>query len=267
MASGGAANAAPVVATSEFAPETQASWMYVQQVQATDPNGDLVGYALVDAPPGMAILSLMGVIYWAPTLEQVRDEPYQVTVLVSDGKDYTLVNYSLKVVAPPPGLYAITPEALERAKSLAVAPPSGTPPATAAPAPASGAAGPVAVTPSAEVAVTPEAAVTAVTEEAAPGEAPGRDASLLAANLARLRELTSLQWLGVVLLLGVLLYGVYGNRRALAEWWSKPAPAKSTAKGASPRPAPSAQPTKPQSPSTPMRSPTEELPPIQYWQE
>ena len=57
---------------------------YTYEVEATDPNGDILTYALTVHPAGMTINSTTGVISWTPTEAQIG--AIEVVVEVSDGR-------------------------------------------------------------------------------------------------------------------------------------------------------------------------------------
>ncbi|RME59507.1 hypothetical protein D6779_04020 [Candidatus Parcubacteria bacterium] len=114
-------NEPPVVQNKVLAASAPANWVYVYDLRGVDPDGDPLSYSLVRAPEGMQILSLKGTLYWVPTLRDVRSEPYEVVVKVSDGKTATFVRYFLKVYAPPTGYYAVLPSG-PSASTIAEAP-------------------------------------------------------------------------------------------------------------------------------------------------
>lgn len=58
--------------------------LYAYDVNATDPDGDTLTYALTVKPSGMTINTSTGAISWTPTSVQVGD--YNVTVVVTDGE-------------------------------------------------------------------------------------------------------------------------------------------------------------------------------------
>jgi len=76
-----AANAAPQI-TSTALTTAAVGAAYVYDVNATDPNGDTLTYALTQAPSGMTIQSTTGLVAWTPTAAQAGTQ--SVTVRVSD---------------------------------------------------------------------------------------------------------------------------------------------------------------------------------------
>jgi len=81
--SDGSTNAAPEITST---PPTGATvdQLYLYAVQATDPDGDPLTFALTTAPTGMVIDPTSGLIEWTPTATQTGDHP--VTVTVTDGR-------------------------------------------------------------------------------------------------------------------------------------------------------------------------------------
>ncbi len=75
---------------------------YTYDVEATDPDGDTLSYALTQAPPGMTIDTITGVIGWIPGGAHLGS--HDVTVRVSDGnggvdeQSFTLVVSAAPVV-------------------------------------------------------------------------------------------------------------------------------------------------------------------------
>jgi len=72
---------------------------YTYDVDATDPEGDILTYSLT-TPAGMTINSATGVISWLPTFAQVGDN--DVTVVVSDGDLSVVQNFTITVSKPTP---------------------------------------------------------------------------------------------------------------------------------------------------------------------
>ena len=74
-------NAAPQI-TSTAVTSATAGVAYSYDVNATDSNGDVLGYALTQAPSGMSIDALSGLIAWTPSATQAGSQA--VSVRVSD---------------------------------------------------------------------------------------------------------------------------------------------------------------------------------------
>ena len=77
--------------------------LYTYDVNATDPDVDILTYALAVNPLGMTINSSTGVISWTPTSNQIGD--YNVTVEVTDG-EFTdsqsfIITVQLTVIVKP----------------------------------------------------------------------------------------------------------------------------------------------------------------------
>ena len=72
-------NSAPVIESDPITTAKEGA-VYTYDVEATDPNGDVLTYSLTTSPNGMAINSATGVISWTPTTA----ENFEVTVEVSD---------------------------------------------------------------------------------------------------------------------------------------------------------------------------------------
>jgi hypothetical protein len=68
---------------------------YVYDVEATDPNGDILTYSLVVFPDGMTIYSSTGVISWTPIVDQIGN--YEVSIEVSDGELFVTQNFTITV--------------------------------------------------------------------------------------------------------------------------------------------------------------------------
>ena len=79
----------PIIATSTEA--------YSYDVNATDPDNDILAFSLVTNPTGMSIHATTGIISWAPTDAQATSTPHLVTVQVSDGQHATTTSYSILV--------------------------------------------------------------------------------------------------------------------------------------------------------------------------
>ena len=72
-------NSAPVIESDPITTAKEGA-VYTYDVEATDPNGDVLTYSLTTSPNGMAINSATGVISWTPTTAG----NFEVTVEVSD---------------------------------------------------------------------------------------------------------------------------------------------------------------------------------------
>jgi len=75
---------------------------YNYDVNATDPENDILTYSLVTFPSGMTINSSDGVIDWTPTLAQVGN--HWVAVAVSDGETSDYQQYAIRVSPSDNGL-------------------------------------------------------------------------------------------------------------------------------------------------------------------
>ena len=73
---------------------------YVYDVNATDPNNDVLTYSLTAYPSGMTISSANGVIIWVPTLTQVGNN--SVIVEVTDGALSDTQGFTITVSKPTP---------------------------------------------------------------------------------------------------------------------------------------------------------------------
>ncbi|MCP4171811.1 MAG: PKD domain-containing protein, partial [Fuerstiella sp.] len=81
-----------------FEQETLPSDMYIYNVEADDPDNDILTYTLKNSPDGMAIDPATGVITWTPTGEHTGI--HNVSVEVSDGRDGTdIQHYTLRVLS------------------------------------------------------------------------------------------------------------------------------------------------------------------------
>ena len=99
----------PPVATST--PDTVAAeeQLYTYLVEATDPNGDAVSFALEDGPPGLSV-SASGLVQWTPTQEDVGST--LVAVRLEDPKGAASTHrYALQVlnVNDPPTITSQAP--------------------------------------------------------------------------------------------------------------------------------------------------------------
>ncbi len=73
---------------------------YVYDVEATDPDGDVLTYSITTKPAGMTINSVTGLIWWIPTLAQVGFQ--EVTVMVTDGVLIDTQGFTIVVSKPTP---------------------------------------------------------------------------------------------------------------------------------------------------------------------
>ena len=70
---------------------------YVYNVEATDPDGDILTYSLITKPMGMTINPATGSIKWTPKTEG----NYAVVVKVSDGDFYIIQSFTIVVSESP----------------------------------------------------------------------------------------------------------------------------------------------------------------------
>ena len=75
----------------------QVGTAYSYQVQATDTDGEPLGYALTTAPPGMTI-SATGLITWTPEAQGA----FSVALNVTDGRGGSASQSDIVTVAPSP---------------------------------------------------------------------------------------------------------------------------------------------------------------------
>jgi len=73
---------------------------YLYDVNATDPEGDVLTYSLTKKPDDMTINSTTGLISWTPASDQIGNNP--VIVKVSDGKKATTQSFTITVKAVEP---------------------------------------------------------------------------------------------------------------------------------------------------------------------
>ncbi|MBA7535381.1 hypothetical protein ES705_27634 [subsurface metagenome] len=73
---------------------------YTYDVNATDPEGDVLTYSLTKKPDDMTINSTTGLISWTPAPDQIGNNP--VIVKVSDGKKATTQSFTITVKAVEP---------------------------------------------------------------------------------------------------------------------------------------------------------------------
>jgi hypothetical protein len=85
----------PPIITSDPVKTATVGEAYTYDVEATDPNADVLTYFLTAYPSGMTIDSATGLIKWKPTIEG----DYDVTVKVSDGDLDITQSFSITVAA------------------------------------------------------------------------------------------------------------------------------------------------------------------------
>jgi RHS repeat-associated protein len=91
-------NLPPIIASAPLTGATVGQ-AYAYLVEATDPEGQVLGYALEDAPAGMTIDPASGLIQWIP----LADGTFSVTVAVDDGHGGLARQTFSLVVAPASG--------------------------------------------------------------------------------------------------------------------------------------------------------------------
>ena len=69
---------------------------YYYDVNASDEDNDILTYSLINAPEGMIINSLTGLITWAPTEDQLGD--YFIKIEVKDNFETSRQSFNLKVI-------------------------------------------------------------------------------------------------------------------------------------------------------------------------
>jgi len=95
-------NRAPTI-TSIAVTTTTLGVEYTYDVNATDPDGDILTYSLTTKPTDMTINSSSGLITWTPTAKG----DYDVVVEVSDGSLTDIQSFTLSVVDQPPVVTSI----------------------------------------------------------------------------------------------------------------------------------------------------------------
>ena len=93
-----AANRAPVVESTPVR-EVMAGQAYAYDVQATDPDGDLLSYLLVSPPEGMSIDANNGMIRWEPDAVQAGNASVSVRVIDANGGEATQ-SWTIAVTLP-----------------------------------------------------------------------------------------------------------------------------------------------------------------------
>ena len=72
---------------------------YAYDVDATDPDGDILTFSLIASPTGMSIASSTGLISWSPTLSQIGLN--DVAVNITDGSLNITQSFQINVVEGP----------------------------------------------------------------------------------------------------------------------------------------------------------------------
>jgi hypothetical protein len=104
-------NVAPIIISEPIVTATE-DQLYLYQVEASDPNGDILAYSSIIKPEGMNINSENGLIIWTPTNDQVGIN--QVAVEISDGKHSVTQSFEIEVsnVNNPPQILSYFPGSL-----------------------------------------------------------------------------------------------------------------------------------------------------------
>ncbi|MBA7536494.1 hypothetical protein ES705_28758 [subsurface metagenome] len=104
-------NVAPIIISEPIITATE-DQLYLYQVEASDPNGDILAYSSIIKPEGMNINSENGLIVWTPTNDQVGIN--QVVVEISDGKHSVTQSFEIEVsnVNNPPQILSYFPGSL-----------------------------------------------------------------------------------------------------------------------------------------------------------
>ncbi len=87
-------NLAPII-TSWPIQNAFAGIQFIYSMTATDPDGDLLNYTLLESPSGMSITPVGGVMTWTPAITAVGN--FWVTVQVSDGETSDYQQFSIRV--------------------------------------------------------------------------------------------------------------------------------------------------------------------------
>lgn len=87
-------NVAPIIISEPIITATE-DQLYSYQVEASDPNEDILTYSSIIKPEGMSIDSESGLISWTPANNQVGI--HQVIVEISDGKLSTTQSFEIEV--------------------------------------------------------------------------------------------------------------------------------------------------------------------------
>ncbi|MEA2087807.1 MAG: putative Ig domain-containing protein, partial [Candidatus Caldatribacteriota bacterium] len=104
-------NQAPVITSEPIITATE-DQLYSYQVEASDPNGDILTYSFSTKPEGMSIDSESGLISWIPANNQVGI--HQVVVEISDGKHSITQSFKIEVfnVNNSPQIFSYFPDSL-----------------------------------------------------------------------------------------------------------------------------------------------------------
>lgn len=104
-------NVAPIIISEPIITATE-DQLYSYQVEASDPNEDILTYSSIIKPEGMSIDSESGLISWTPANNQVGI--HQVIVEISDGKLSTTQSFEIEVsnVNNPPQILSYSPDSL-----------------------------------------------------------------------------------------------------------------------------------------------------------
>jgi len=87
-------NSSPIIESDPITTAKEGA-VYTYDVEATDPNGDILTYSLTTYPTGMTINSVTGVITWTPTESQIGEN--EVVVEVSDGSKSATQSFTITV--------------------------------------------------------------------------------------------------------------------------------------------------------------------------
>lgn len=104
-------NQVPVIISEPIITATE-DQLYSYQVEASDPNGDILTYSFIVKPEGMNIDNENGLITWTPTNNQVGIN--RVEVEISDGKHGVTQSFEIEVsnVNNPPQILSYLPDSL-----------------------------------------------------------------------------------------------------------------------------------------------------------
>lgn len=104
-------NVAPIIISEPIITATE-DQLYSYQVEASDPNGDILTYSSIIKPEGMNIDSESGLISWTPANNQVGI--HQVIVEISDGRHSVTQSFEIEVsnVNNPPQILSYSPDSL-----------------------------------------------------------------------------------------------------------------------------------------------------------
>lgn len=104
-------NTAPVIISEPIITATE-DQLYLYQVEASDPNGDILTYSFTAKPEGMSIDGESGLISWTPTNAQVGIN--RVEVEISDGRESVTQSFEIKVinVNNSPQIFSYFPDSL-----------------------------------------------------------------------------------------------------------------------------------------------------------